>query len=134
MKTIIVGILLFLSSICFAQEQRYVMCKLLTNAMADEMDGYIDITNETYNSTEFFMWRIGIPDFYDFDLVRASTKAVVNSYSDLFMYDPWTPTDYGYGCILRMGEKEYSTNDIYFYIIYYIESNTVLVSTLINPK
>ena len=89
MKNLILMLIVFISFTVSAQDEKFIN-KVLTNDIIEETTGYLDV--EHWTDSGSYASRIGLPSFYDFDLVRMSVNKVIKSYSDLVIVQQWKQT------------------------------------------
>jgi len=89
MKNLILMLAMFISISLFAQDEKLIN-QIITGDIIEETTGYLDI--EQWTDSGSYASRIGLPSFYDFDLVRMSVNKVIKSYSDLIIVQQWKQT------------------------------------------
>jgi hypothetical protein len=89
MKKLILISIVLLSALCttvFSQPDYEAVKNTITNNIIEECHGYIIKHDETVHA---YVSTISVPSFYDFELVRADVRNIINSYSDVKILKHW---------------------------------------------
>lgn len=107
MKKILFLITLFLISIISYSQQEDIR-ETFISILAEECDGYIETSVNT--ELESKMTDIGLPSYYNFELVQINISKIIRDYSNVFMIKYWTKdsmdngTEY-IGCFFTINRK-----------------------------
>jgi hypothetical protein len=107
MKKLLILIALFSISI-LSYSQNIDVRETFISILAEECNGYIEASETTELGAE--TTDIGLPSYYDFELVQIKVSKIIEGYSDVLMIQYWTKdsmnngTKY-IGCFLTINEK-----------------------------
>ena len=93
--------------------------RLFAAKFVEETNGFIQNKGET-NKT--YIHYIQMPSFYDFDLVRMSSRRIVNRFSDVKMALPWE-----YDPEKDRYSEMWETDDGYAILIVYSKKDKILI-------
>ena len=93
------GITMIITAQDFKKCTNYKLAHFLTKLLVEETNGYI--SEEYLHNKEWIIISVGLPSFYNFDLIRMDVAKIMRSYSDINTIQQWSPMSienaYSYG-------------------------------------
>ena len=129
MKTIVkmfaVLVLFLFATETQSQTRMNQVCTFMSNQIIEKVDGFIADNVITDNGST--LTYVGIPDYYDFDLVRMSIKNLIDGYSDIRVVSPWSLKDGKYSIGLSISDSK-TKDDYAMLIVYYPDYDEIVIA------
>ena len=103
MKKFILLFSLILICLTVNAQRHKILAEVIAKQIVEETNGYIASQESEEDVTA--IW-IGVPSFYDFDLVRTAIKNVIDKFNDMEVKTPWTALDDVFVTMVKAGTYE----------------------------